>query len=395
LSINHGPNKPPKNIPKGPNPYELTSDCVVLACSGPSLNKVDVFSLGYPVIAVSTAVRSDQFKERPPDIWAVADKLNNMHGDEGQRLWRDPSVLKVMPELRRKDLRKLKNLEDEELLQWYFCPYQHQRDKSRNLKWEKQGLFSGKMPLLRGCHKSVTFALQWAHFMGAKTIIWAGCDLTAKSIKDKYAYQTEEKDLGKRGGYLRTLNVVDKQLREWYPVAQKKGFEWYNWECGEQMRSIGIPPFLGKGNEKKILVTIPKAPSWQPMLGGEDEVHRRQPVREITSRQSRRRKTYKPTKINNSSIPAGPPEEKIIGLVDKYGRSIAEPFADPEPIEHMDESILEQMANMPDEPHIKGPVFVEDERERRKINKELRQSMRERNIKLRQKIRTVDGYKKK
>ena len=363
-----------------PNEYKLPSDCVILANSGPSLNKVDVFSLGYPVIAVSTAVRADQFVSRPPDIWAVADKLNNMHGDTGKRLWREPKVLKVMPELRRKDLRRIKGLQKEELQQWYFCQYQQQRDRTRRASWADQGLFSGNMPLLRGCHKSVTFALQWAHFMGAKTIIWAGCDLTAGSIKDKYAYQVGDQDMGKRGGYMRTLNVVEKTLREWYPIAQEKGFEWYNWECGEVLESVGLPPFLGKGKaEKKIVVNVPKPPTWRPRTGVNSE--QRAPVREITSRHSRRRRTYKPTKINDGGIPAAPPEEKIMGIVDKYGRNITEPFADPQPIENLDDGMLDMMANMPHEVLNPDEAWKDDPREVAKTEKQIRQLIKTRNIK--------------
>jgi hypothetical protein len=64
-------------------PYFQEIDSCVLACSGPSLNKVDVFSLGLPVVAVSTAIR----KIPNPDFWALADRLNKMHGQEGERAW--------------------------------------------------------------------------------------------------------------------------------------------------------------------------------------------------------------------------------------------------------------------------------------------------------------------
>jgi hypothetical protein len=40
----------------------------VLACSGPSLNLVDVFSLGLPVVAVSTVIR----KITNPNYWIIA-----------------------------------------------------------------------------------------------------------------------------------------------------------------------------------------------------------------------------------------------------------------------------------------------------------------------------------
>ena len=365
--------------------YELPSDCVVLANSGPSLNKVDVFSLGYPVIAVSTAVRAKQFENRNPDIWALADKVNRMHGEKGQELFCNPEIQKVMPDLRRRDLKKINHvLTDEEKQQWYFCEYQHQRDKSRNIKdWKKQGLFSGKFPLLRGPHKSVTFALQWAHFMGAKTIIWAGCDLTANSIKDKYAYQTEEHDMGKKGGYLRTLNVVDKTLREWYPVALERGFEWYNWECGERMTDIGIPSFLGKGSQKKIVVSIPPPPTIRPEVGYRNKAYRA-PVREVHPAFNRRHRSYKSVKTVNGTRLAPEPKINKNDIIDKYGRTITEPFNDPNiSIEDNDLSVLSMMANLPPEEPVAMPEYKENKNDQRRAEQEMRQNIKLRNIRRR------------
>ena len=50
--------------------YFPANTCV-LACSGPSLNTVDPFSLGLPVVVVSTAIR----KITKPHFWIIADYL--------------------------------------------------------------------------------------------------------------------------------------------------------------------------------------------------------------------------------------------------------------------------------------------------------------------------------
>tara|TARA_Y100001937_G_scaffold53848_1_gene74333 strand:+ start:3497 stop:4597 length:1101 start_codon:yes stop_codon:yes gene_type:complete len=359
------------------HPYELTSDCIVFANSGPSLNKVDVFSLGYPVAAVSTSVRSDQFKDRKPDIWILADKLNDMHGERGKELWQDPEVIKVMPELRRKDINRIKNLSEKDLEQWYFCDYNSNRQKRNHGVTEIDALFSGRMPFIRGPHKSVTFGIQWLHYMGAKNIIWTGCDLTAPSLDQKYAYKTDGRDSGKRGGYLRTLNVVDRALREWYPVALKKGYEWYNWECGEALTNIGLPDYIGKGEKKKITVTIPPPPQDPPRVG--PAVTHRAPVREI--RKINRRRHSKSVSVNINRHPGAEIPPKNFGVVDKYGRSISEPFVDAVPVGNLDDGMAEIMANLPPEPIMPTPEYIPDEKQQKKNEQDFKQEMKLRQMK--------------
>lgn len=200
-------------------------DTCVVACSGPSLNKVDVFSLGLPVCAISTAIRS------VPDsnYWFIADHLNEMHGEQGKTAWNSESVIKVVPE---KTLRS----HGKNVIQH---PYMESREANRQYETL---LFDPSKPLLRGPHKTLTFAIQWLHVSGVKKIIFAGNDLDAPNFESKYSYQLEAFDKKKQHNFKKTLDQIKEALFKWYPVARSKGFEWYSWECGSVFESL-VPKY--------------------------------------------------------------------------------------------------------------------------------------------------------
>jgi len=205
-------------------PYFQEIDSCVLACSGPSLNKVDVFSLGLPVVAVSTAIR----KIPNPDFWALADRLNKMHGQEGERAWSSKKIIKIVPQSK-----IIKG--DDSFIRAEYKNSGRQEELT-------QTLFVPGLPLLRGPHKSVTFIIQWLHINGIKNIIFAGNDLKANSFEEKYAYKLETHDMRKKGNFKTTLDQVAKTMKAWYPIAKSKGFEWYSWECGEEFEKL-VPKF--------------------------------------------------------------------------------------------------------------------------------------------------------
>jgi hypothetical protein len=215
------------------------SSCV-FACSGPSLNKVDVFSLGIPVVAISTAIRSIP----NPNYWVYCDFLNEMHGDEGKNAYVNENIVKII-----QDGKSSKHLSGKNL-----HPY---RSESSNRNFEpSQHLFDFSRAFARGPHKTVTFALQWAHSVGVKNIIWAGNDLLAESMENKYSYATKQFDLKKKHNFKKTLDDVYKTLVDWYPLAKKKGYSWYSWQCGDVFERI-VPKFSNdileqiKNNETK------------------------------------------------------------------------------------------------------------------------------------------------
>lgn len=205
--------------------YFPANTCV-LACSGPSLNTVDPFSLGLPVVAVSTAIR----KLTNPHFWVMADYLNEMHGIEGSNAYSNPDIIKIIPEGKVSSGANAQSV--------VLCKY----DTSTRWPDLDSALFTGSQPFIRGPHKSVTFGLQWLHYIGVKNIIWVGNDLKATSMKEKYCYEVKEFDMKKAYNYDKTLDQTASALKNWYPIAQKRGFKWFSWNCGEVFESF-VPKF--------------------------------------------------------------------------------------------------------------------------------------------------------
>jgi hypothetical protein len=205
------------------------SDTCVLACSGPSLNLVDVFSLGLPVVAVSTAIRV----LKNPHYWILADNLNEMHGDEGNIAYQNENIVKILPK------GKIIGSNGDFIRNYQEFDYV---EADRYIPDLNSHVFSGKLPFVKGPHKSVTFAIQYLHHVGVKNVIWVGNNLQANSATEKYAYESNSMDLRKAYNYNVTLDQVHKQLREWYPLIKAKGFEWYSWKCGDVFEQF-VPKF--------------------------------------------------------------------------------------------------------------------------------------------------------
>lgn len=209
--------------------FKFPTDTCVLVCSGPSLNLVDPFSLGLPVVAVSTAIR----KITNPNYWILADYLNEMHGSEGAIAYQNENITKVFPngKYNPKHSGMLRN----------YTEVQYS-DADRQISDVTAHLFSKKLPLLKGPHKSATFAIQWLHYVGVKNVIWVGNDLNASSAQDKYAYESNNIDLRKSHNYNATLDQVHRTLRDWYPKAKQLGFTWFSWKCGSIFEQF-VEPF--------------------------------------------------------------------------------------------------------------------------------------------------------
>jgi hypothetical protein len=209
--------------------FKFPTDTCVLVCSGPSLNLVDPFSLGLPVVVISTAIR----KISNPHYWILADYLNEMHGNEGNIAYQNENILKIVPagKISPKHKQLCRNFTE--------IPY---ADADRNIADIDSHLFSGKLPLLKGPHKSVTFGIQWLHHVGVKNVIWVGNDLNANSAIEKYAYESTSTDLRKSHNYNVTLDQVHRSLKHWYPTALKLGYKWESWKCGEVFEQF-VPKF--------------------------------------------------------------------------------------------------------------------------------------------------------
>jgi len=263
--------------------YFPTNTCV-LACSGPSLNKIDPFSLGLPVVAVSTVIR----KITNPDFWIIADYLNEMHGPEGSLAYSNPNIIKVLPEGKISVGAKPESV--------VSCKY----DTSTRYSDLDAHLFTGHQPFIRGPHKSVTFAIQWLHYIGVKNVIWVGNDLKANSMKEKYCYEVKDFDMKKAYNYDKTLDQTSNALKQWYPIAIKRGYKWFSWECGEIFESF-VPKFdlqwwesEGKEQLKQyapitfpLIEFIPPQPKQEP----KQEVKPKKPIVQI--RENKKVDTFK------------------------------------------------------------------------------------------------------
>lgn len=209
--------------------FRFPTDTCVLVCSGPSLNLVNPFELGLPVVAISTAIR----KIPNPHYWILADYLNEMHGPEGNSAYQNENILKIVPKnkINPRHASMIRNYKDI-----------HYSSTDKTIPNVMDHLFSGNLPLLKGPHKSVTFAIQWLHHVGVKNVIWVGNNLHAASAQEKYAYESTALDLKKSHNYTITLDQVHRSLKDWYPKAKSLGYTWYSWKSGDVFEKI-VPAF--------------------------------------------------------------------------------------------------------------------------------------------------------
>jgi hypothetical protein len=161
-----------------------------------------------------------------------------MHGPEGQSAWENPAVIKVIPSRNNQSGNNIVS-----------HPYREGKEQN---KYYERLLFDPHEPLLRGPHKTLTFAIQWLHVSGVKNIIFAGNDLEANTFEEKYSYKLSEYDNKKKHNFKKTLDQIKNALVAWYPIAQSKGYNWYSWECGEIFEKF-VPVF-----DKSILNSVKK-----------------------------------------------------------------------------------------------------------------------------------------
>ena len=185
-------------------------DSVLICGSGPSLRSIkDPFRLGWPVIAVSTAIR--YFPKA--HAWVSLDGCQSPHLPEGLAACGDPEVLKVFPRGRSGVIAGMKgqivNAE------WIDC--------------SRPGTFlDGEPGLPHTMGRSMLAAVQWACMTrGATTIVFAGVDLLTDK-KDPYAYP-EDVPQGivdrQNGGHA----MERDQLRAMAGIASSKGVRFLSW----------------------------------------------------------------------------------------------------------------------------------------------------------------------
>jgi hypothetical protein len=185
----------------------------IVVCAGPSALTVgDWFSPGYPVVAVSTALRL--FESRPPDYWVTVDPPNRNHHPEFRDIIHDHRVAKIMI------ARDRQRIPPENVDNCHWFRHGRQKDVDSDV-----GLFDGEQPFLRSANKSILFCIQWLYHVGCRGMIITGCDLNPDL---GYAYQDTDESPNDRN-LRQTVPRISKILRRWAPLAEAAGFEWKVW----------------------------------------------------------------------------------------------------------------------------------------------------------------------
>ena len=169
-----------------PRKWDFTSDTVVIACSGPSLNKVKLEdeegNKKFPIIAVSTAIR----KVNNPDVGCAAQKISRVqkrptqYGKEGKRAFNNKRILKVYPAS--KGMRGKRAVG---------------RGSSRNSGQGRLRNHPGDLIYVDNSDRitlSVVVAIDWIYnCTNVKNVLLCGCDLRANNFENKYSYKYDAK----------------------------------------------------------------------------------------------------------------------------------------------------------------------------------------------------------
>lgn len=201
----------------------MTQKSIILACSGPSLRAVDVESTRIPIAAVSTAIRCFE----RPEFWIFVDRPNPHYGsDRGNKYLNDPAIKKVTQEKLRNKMPAYPNL--------HFVGY------NSNGEDEGRSFMDGKAKLLRTCHRSSLFAVQWLIRQGFTRLIFAGVDLKTDP-EDPYAYDATLAPNVAREFNSQHLKELD-YLRQWTPQAAMNGITFLSWSPGSPINEF-MPAF--------------------------------------------------------------------------------------------------------------------------------------------------------
>lgn len=194
---------------------------VIICASGPCLDLVPWWEPGYPLAAISTAIRSVP----EPDYWILVDRIQPEHGDEGKAAARNPEIKKVIPKDRGKVFQGFPNVETVKR----FHPEGGQGRR----------FMDGKPGVVTGINRSMLFAVQWLakHF---ETLIFAGVDLRAKG-EAPWVHDFIPVQKNRVNSMNKNLLMERNQLRQWAPIAAQAGVRWLNWSPGSPIKKFMEP----------------------------------------------------------------------------------------------------------------------------------------------------------
>ena len=191
---------------------------VIICGSGPSLTKVPYREPGYPLAAISTAIRAVP----EPDYWILVDRARDAHGDAGQAALRNPEVKKVVPGDREKLFEKFPNVEVVRRFSAGAAPDREFMD--------------GKDGVVTAINRSILFAVQ-VLAREFDTLIFAGVDL--KTTKQRsYCHDFEPPEKKRVVSMEKGLKLERDQLRRWAPIAKKHGVHWLSWTPGSPIEEF-------------------------------------------------------------------------------------------------------------------------------------------------------------
>ena len=198
------------------------SETVIMACSGPSLDLVDIWAPNVPVCAVSTVIRNRQFFAHRPEYWVLVDRINPNHGPTGHSMGKATDVIKVSPEARRKTYGKWPA--------WEFAK-RHGRTDDKKIPFGAGG------KLLCGGNQSSSFACQWlALEAGYSTVIFAGCDFSTDAGKE-HCHDRRRKPR-ERISQAKSLAIVLGMLRAWTVTASEMGITFMSGSPGSPLEDF-------------------------------------------------------------------------------------------------------------------------------------------------------------
>lgn len=200
-----------------------TANPVIVCASGPLLAKVPYWEPGYPLAAISTAIQM----VLEPDYWILVDRLKPEHGDAGKAAARNPKIVKVIPKDREQVFSGFPNVT---VVQRY-----HPGPVSGH------EFMDGKSGVVTGLNRSILFAVQWLgkHF---DTLIFAGVDLRARG-EAPWVHDFVPEQKNRVNSMNKNLDLERRQLRQWAPIAEKRGVRWLSWSPGSPINSF-MEPYL-------------------------------------------------------------------------------------------------------------------------------------------------------
>ncbi len=204
---------------------------MIVCGSGRSLTTVPFRTPGFPLAAISTAIRM----VREPDHWILVDNVQPAHGKEGKLAAADPKIHKVIPKDREGCYRGFPNVE--------LVRREHPGKKTgREFLDGGPGVVTGQI------QRSMLFGIQWLvkHY---NVLIFAGVDLRADPTQP-WGHDFFPTQKNRVNSMNHNLGLEYQQLKQWAPIARARGIRWLAWTPNSPIEGF-MDPFEMESEEWK------------------------------------------------------------------------------------------------------------------------------------------------